>query len=220
MDALKENSLHRWQRLTAWPLVTLSLLYSFVFVFPIFAFPLGADANRGFKYAEFVIWIIFILDYLVQLLISRDKRRFFRSEWLALILIVIPFLRPIRAVRGVVLLRQAATRPRDAMIASFPWIISIMGVLMVVIMAAAELDVERFAPGSNIHTVGDALWWSLVTITTIGYGDKYPVTTDGRLLAAVLILFGIGMVSSLTGYFATWILKISHESNSTGADKG
>lgn len=71
---------------------------------------------------------------------------------------------------------------------------------MMIIMAASMLDVERFAPGANIHTPSDALWWPLVTVTTIGYDDKFLVTNEGRLLAAVLI-------SSLTGYFASWILQ-------------
>ena len=86
---------------------------------------------------------------------------------------------------------------------------------MMLIMAAAVLDVERLAPNSTIHTTGDALWWSLVTVTTIGYGDKYPVTGQGRLLAAVLIIFGIGLVASLTGYFASWIIKQTHTLENT-----
>ena len=82
-------------------------------------------------------------------------------------------------------------------------------------MAAAVLDVEQLAPNSTIHTTCDALWWSLVTVTTIGYGDKYPVTGQGRLLAAVLIIFGIGLVASLTGYFASWILTQTHTLENT-----
>jgi len=82
-------------------------------------------------------------------------------------------------------------------------------VVMIIIMGAAILDIERNAPGSNIHTPMDALWWGLVTITTIGYGDKFPVTTEGRLVAAVLIIFGVAMISTITASFAAWIL--SHE---------
>jgi len=80
---------------------------------------------------------------------------------------------------------------------------------MIVIMGAAVLDIERNAPGSNIHTPIDALWWGLVTVTTIGYGDKFPVTDEGRLIAGVLIIFGVAMISTLTATFAAWIL--SHE---------
>ena len=77
---------------------------------------------------------------------------------------------------------------------------------MIVIMGAAILDVERGVPGSHIQTPSDALWWGLVTVTTIGYGDVYPVTMEGRLVAGVLIIFGVAMISTLTGSFAAWIL--------------
>jgi len=156
---------------------------------------------------EYLIWAIFVVDYAIQFQLAKSKRAFFRSEWLALVFVAVPFFRPIRAIRGVVLLRQASTRPRNATLVSIPWIIGSMAALMMTIMAAAELNVERFAAGGNIKTTGDALWWSLVTVTTIGYGDKFPVTAEGRLIAAALIIFGIGIIGSMTGYFASWILR-------------
>ena len=82
---------------------------------------------------------------------------------------------------------------------------------MILIMGAAILEIERFAPGSHITTPSDALWLALVTVTTIGHGDVYPVTTEGRVVAAVLIVFGIAMISALTASFAAWILA-DHES--------
>jgi len=201
------SRLAQWQRKSAWPLVALSLVYTFVYVFPIFAYPLNAAAADTCHVLEYVIWAIFIVDYAIQFQLAASKKIFLRSEWLALVFVVVPFFRPIRAIRGVVLLRQASTRPRDATLLSIPWIIGSMAILMMLIMAAAELNVERFAPGGNIKTVGDALWWSLVTVTTIGYGDRYPVTAEGRMIATILIVFGIGIIGSMTGYFASWILR-------------
>jgi voltage-gated potassium channel len=84
-------------------------------------------------------------------------------------------------------------------------------VLMIIIMGAAVLDIERGEPGSNIKTPMDALWWGLVTITTIGYGDKFPVTIEGRLIAGVLIIFGVAMISAITASFASWILTQGDE---------
>lgn len=196
-----------WQRRSAWPLVGLSLLYTLVYVYPIFAYPAPHVLSALCHFLEYAIWALFVLDYAVQFTLATDKKRFLKKEWLALIFVVVPFFRPIRAVRGLVFLRQASTRPRESLLMSIPWILATSAALMMVIMAASMLDVERFAPGSNIHTTSDALWWSLVTVTTIGYGDKFPVTNEGRLLAAVLIIFGLGLISSLTGYFASWILQ-------------
>jgi len=82
--------------------------------------------------------------------------------------------------------------------------------LMIVVMGAAVLDVERNAPGANITSTQKALWWAFTTVTTIGYGDVYPVSTEGHLITALLIIFGVASVSTLTATFAAWILSIAN----------
>ena len=203
------NRLETWQKKSAWPLVFLSLVYIAVYVYPIFAYPTSSLIRRSCEVVGYAIWGVFVLDYAIQLYLAPAKKAFLRREWFHLLVVLLPFFRPIRAIRAIILSRQAATNPKDATLLSIPWVISVLGLLMMVVMAAAELNVERLALGSNIHTTSDALWWALVTMTTIGYGDKYPVTTEGRLIAGVLILFGIGLVASLTGYFASWVLRQS-----------
>ncbi|WP_306171340.1 potassium channel family protein [Porphyromonas gingivalis] len=66
----------------------------------------------------------------------------------------------------------------------------------------AILQVEN-APTSNITTAEDAIWWSYVTITTVGYGDKYPVTTEGRIIAMFLMTAGVGLFGTFTAYIAS-----------------
>ncbi len=205
--------LDTWQRKSAWPLVGLSLLYTFVYVYPIFAYPAPAWAATLCHVGEYVIWALFVIDYAIQLSLAESRVRFLKKEWLALLFVVVPFFRPIRAVRGVIFLRQASTRRRESLMVTIPWILAATTTLMMIIMAAAILDVERFAPGGNIHTPSDALWWALTTVTTISYGDKYPVTNEGRLVAAILIIFGLGLLSSLTGYFASWVIQKVHEAS-------
>ena len=72
--------------------------------------------------------------------------------------------------------------------------------------ALAVLDAERDAPEANITTFGDALWWACATVTTVGYGDHYPVSGEGRVVAVVLMVVGIGVVGAVTASVATWIL--------------
>ena len=73
--------------------------------------------------------------------------------------------------------------------------------------ALAVLDVERNAPDANITSAGDALWWACTTVTTVGYGDRFPVTTQGRFIAVALMLVGIAVVGSLTAVIATWLIE-------------
>lgn len=69
------------------------------------------------------------------------------------------------------------------------------------------LDAEQAAPGANIKTPGDALWWAATTVTTVGYGDRYPVTTQGRLIAVALMVVGIAMVGAITASVAAWLVS-------------
>ena len=73
--------------------------------------------------------------------------------------------------------------------------------------ALAVLDVEQDAPDATILTLPDALWWALTTVTSVGYGDYYPVTGTGRLVAAGLMIGGIGVLSAVTAAFASWLVE-------------
>ena len=72
--------------------------------------------------------------------------------------------------------------------------------------ALAVLDAEQDASGANITTFGDALWWSATTVTTVGYGDLYPVTTTGRFVAVALMLVGIACIGAITAGVAAWLV--------------
>jgi voltage-gated potassium channel len=78
-------------------------------------------------------------------------------------------------------------------------------IILITISSISVLHFER-TPGANIITGEDAIWWSLVTITTVGYGDKYPVTTEGRVIAVILMIAGVGLFSTLSGFIAAWFL--------------
>ena len=85
-------------------------------------------------------------------------------------------------------------------------------VLLVYVGALAVLEAERGAPDAHITTFGHALWWAMSTITTVGYGDMYPVTTTGRFFAALLMIGGISLVGSITATIASWIVQsVSNE---------
>jgi voltage-gated potassium channel len=200
-------TLVEWQKKTALTTLILSLVYTTSFVFPIYWFPVSPSVKAFCEVVNYVTWALFALDYIIQMKLAPDNKAYFRGHIFELILVVVPFFRPLRALRALVFTTQAGIRSKKALIQSLPLVLTGAAVLMIIIMGAAVLDIERSAPGSNIHTPMDALWWGLVTITTIGYGDKFPVTTEGRLVAGILIIFGVAMISTLTATFAAWILS-------------
>ena len=82
-----------------------------------------------------------------------------------------------------------------------------MGVLVLQFGSLTMLHVEEDAPGANITTASDALWYTIVTISTVGYGDQYPVTNAGRIVGAVIIVVGVGIFGTFTGYLANLFLS-------------
>jgi voltage-gated potassium channel len=81
--------------------------------------------------------------------------------------------------------------------------VSVIALLLVIFSAIGILQVEN-DPNSNIKTAEDAIWWAYVTITTVGYGDKFPVTTEGRIIAAILMTAGVGLFGTFTAFVASW----------------
>jgi voltage-gated potassium channel len=173
---------------------------------PIYLNPLHAPWNRTLEIAEIVIWVLFLADYTTQLVLADNKRHFLSSEWLALVIVALPFLRPIRAIRGLLFIRQATTEDRR-LLRELPWILAIMTALLIVIAGAAVLSVERFAPGATIRTPSDALWWAVSSTTSSSSGNLSPVTVEGRLIASVMRLFGLGLFTSMAGLVAAWFMS-------------
>jgi voltage-gated potassium channel len=101
-------------------------------------------------------------------------------------------------MRNIVVQRRAQSTLLTAVLAA---------ILMLEVGALLILTVERAANQANIRTGVDALWWSIVTLSTVGYGDKYPVTTAGRVLGVIAIVVGVGLFSALTSFLAQWFLK-------------
>ena len=89
----------------------------------------------------------------------------------------------------------------------------VVGVAVVALAlgAIAVLDAEQDAKDANITTFGDALWWSATTVR-LGYGDRFPVTTEGRFIAVALMIVGIAMVGAVTASVATWMVaQVQHD---------
>jgi voltage-gated potassium channel len=190
---------------TAWPTTILSLFYIAAYLCPIYFYPIPSGAQAACTIAQYVIWAYFVIDYAIQFGLASSKAAFVRHEWLALVIVALPFFRPIRAIRGIIMIRQAQSDERS-FIDSLAWILAVMATLLVLILGAAVLNAERFAPHATITTPSDALWWAVGEITTSGVGSLSPVTNEGRFLASILLVFGLGLLASFTGLMASWVL--------------
>ncbi len=137
-----------------------------------------------------------------------DRRlSYLLHHWYDVIVMVLPLLRPLRLLRLIPLLsilnRRARTRLRGRVA------IYVVGgaSLLAFVAALAVLDAERSSPEANIVDFGDAMWWAVTTMTTVGYGDRYPVTGVGRLVAFGLMVGGIALLGTVTATLASWLVE-------------
>jgi voltage-gated potassium channel len=204
------------------PMLVLAGLMLPVLIVPIIVRLRGAMA-ASFDAASYLIWAAFILEYLAKIALAPDRWRFVRGNPLDLLVVAIPFLRPLRLLRLLRLLRVLrlawlGTWAADAIRGvtrvlrhrGFHFVLLSVAVL-VFAGAAAEFAFEAHAPGSNIRSYGDALWWAMVTITTVGYGDKVPVTAAGRGVAVVFMVTGVAMFGLLTATISSYFAEVGKD---------
>jgi voltage-gated potassium channel len=159
------------------------------------------------------IYFIFLLDLLGRAFVALPEFKelagwieFIKHNWLSIIAVVVPFLRTLRVLRVLLVLRGLSPylKSRASKVAL---IIGVTLPLTLFSSALSIFEVERYAEGSNITDFGDAIWWSVVSVTTVGYGDSFPVTNEGRSVAAFLMFIGIGLFSSITALIAAWVVE-------------
>jgi len=209
----------RWLRWTEWPLVALGLLFLVVLILPLAA-PLSEGQAAVLDVANVVIWALFAADYALRLYLVDDRRMFVRTHVLDLIVVVVPFLRPFRLLRLVAIV--ISTSRRAGGLAVRRVLLYVIGVTIIVmgVSAVVGFDAEKDVPAveRTINTLGDALWWAMVTVSTVGYGDVYPRSSLGREFAALLMLTGIALVGTLTAAIAAWFVNIVRNASTVDTD--
>ena len=191
------------ERATDHPLTLLALLLVPLLLAP-FLVTLSPALAEVLGKADGVIWAVFAGALLAALLVSPDRSRYLRRHWLDLLLVVVPLVGVLRAARALRLVWALGAAVRvlhgsRRLLVRRGTTFLLLGVSLVVVVSAGLIvAVERDDPHATIHTYGDGLWWALTTIATVGYGDKYPVTAEGRGLAVALMLVGIASFGVLT----------------------
>ena len=204
--ALRRTTLADWQRLTEWPLTVLAVGFLVVYAWEVIANLSGPAALLPETLMN-VIWAVFVVDYAVSLALARPRRRWFVVHLHELVIVAVPMLRPLRLLRLlsiVLMLHRGSVWAFRGRVALY---VVCTTVLLVGIAGIAVLDAEQNAPHSNIHDIGDALWWAFTTITTVGYGDYYPVTLAGRLVAVGLMASGVALLGTVTALLAQWFVE-------------
>ncbi|WP_314507532.1 ion channel [uncultured Microbacterium sp.] len=194
----------RWDKAAEWPLTIAAILFLTAYATQIIARPDGM-INLACEVLLAATWSLFVVDYVVRLVITENRWRWFYRHLLDLAIVVLPMLRPLRLMRFLTVLALIGRNTGNMLRGRV--VIYTVGatVLTVFIASLAVLDAENGI--GDIDTFSDALWWAFVTITTVGYGDFYPVTLTGRVVAVGLMIGGLALIGVVTATLASWIVE-------------
>lgn len=201
-----ESRRQQWEGRADGPLTIVALLFLAAYATPILRPDLISPWPTVCHFAAWAAWALFAVDYAARLALSRSRAAFVRGNLLDLAVVVLPVLRPLRLLRLVTLLSVLHRYAGGSLRGRVAVYVAGATSLVLFIAALAVLEAERGAKGATITTFGDALWWAMTTVTTVGYGDRYPITTEGRFIAGGLMLAGIALLGIVTASFASWLL--------------
>jgi voltage-gated potassium channel len=196
----------RYRDLADWPLTVTALVFLGAYAWQVIG-RLEGGAALWLEAVMWATWGIFVVDYLANLWLAEERGTWFIRNLHELVIVALPFFRPLRLLRLVTLLSVLHRTLGDTLRGRVVTYVVGSATMLVFVGALAVLDVEQSVPDAKIVTFGDGLWWAITTITTVGYGDMYPVTPIGRMVAAALMMSGIAVLGVVTASIASWLVQ-------------
>lgn len=198
----------RWSQITYWPLAIAAGVFLVTYTAHVIGNVRGAWAVATTT-AIGIIWLMFIVDYIVRLALSHPRRVWFRTHKFALVLALVPALRPVRLLDALTRIRWF-TRTAGNSIRARLLIYGVGSALLLVwYVSLLVLQFERDAPGATITSFGNSVWWAFCTVTTVGYGDFVPITSPGRVAAVFLMVGGVVLVGLVVATISSWVVELA-----------
>ena len=198
----REALLLRIERITEAPLLILSFVMIPLLVGP-FLWDLSPPEETIFLTVDSFIWALFAVDLIIKTAVAPHRLAYIRRHWLEVLVVVVPFFRPLRIIRIFIFGSRAWLGFRRLVHVDF---LLVYGIGLVIIASTVVASVEG-GEQASIHSFADALWWAAVTITTVGYGDMVPVTVAGKAVATVLMIGGVAFFSGVTANLASFLVR-------------
>lgn len=191
-----------WLKLSPKVLQTLGVVFLAGYAWPIINPELSTSLRSLCTWALIVIWGFFALDYFARLSMAEDKKIFVRKNLLDLAAVALPFLPLLRAIRALVAVTVLSRRNRGSRSQQITTSVVTLAFATWFVAGLAVTEAERHVDGSNIQGVGDGWWWAITTMATVGYGDTYPISTQGRIVGTALMVMGVALLGTITASIA------------------
>lgn len=201
----RQEIAERFERTTSIPEIVLSIVFLILLVLP-YTISLSSNQTRIVNALTFIIWIVFVTDFAIKLLLATDRLRYLLSHWTEALIVVLPLFRPLLLLRFFAVSAHLGRRMRTLLVQQTSGILVLGSVSAIAVCALLVWLAERKENG-NITTFGDAVWWGAATITTVGYGDVYPITYFGRVVGVVLMVAGISLFGLLTARVSAFLVN-------------
>ena len=198
----RQELLARIEGWTEFPMLLLAAAMIPLLAGPLF-WDLTARQESLFFTLDVLIWAIFAAEFAIKLAIAPRRAAYIRANWIDLVIVALPFFRPLRIVGLLVYTTRVVTGARQLLGVRH---LLVHAVVLVMVAATVVTTVEK-GPSAQITSFPDALWWAIVTVTTVGYGDVVPVSPAGRAMGYILVLGGVGIFGALTANFASFLVK-------------
>ena len=200
---IMKRAINWWTKLSPTFLQVLGVIFLAGYAWPIINPNLSPTIHSLCNWTLFVIWIFFAFDYFARLSIADGKRIFMRKNLLDLAAVVLPFLPLLRAIRALAAVTVSSRRNRGSRSQQVTTSVVTLAFATWFVAGLAVTEAERLVDGANIQGVGDGWWWAITTMATVGYGDTYPVSTQGRIVGTALMIMGVALLGTITASIAS-----------------
>ena len=198
-----EKNLAAWEERSSRPMFVASVLYLLAFAAPIMSTRIQEPYDGYLNILQLILWGLFAADYCIRLYLAPRRLYFITHNLMNLAIVLLPAW---RIVSFLAMIYMTANRQYKRL---SELAMKLFGytAIFIIMFALAIYSVESSEPGAMIRDLPTAYWWTFTTLATVGYGDVYPITGIGRVIAVVVMLYGVGMVAVATGALASWIIE-------------
>jgi voltage-gated potassium channel len=183
------------------------VIFLVAYALPILNPDLPSRLLRLCNWLSWVTWGLFVVDLIVRLVLADQRLRYLVRHWYDVLVVVLPLLRPLWLLRLIPMLMVLNRRAQTRLHGRVAIYVAGGAALLAFCAALAVLDAERSNPDANITDFGDAIWWAITTMTTVGYGDEFPISGLGRLVAFGLMVGGITLLGTVSATLASWLVE-------------
>ena len=200
------QNLKHYEKRSSNLMLGISIVYIALYAIEVIATGLDATTLNAITIIANVIWVTFGIDLAIRTYLAPNRLKYLAKHPIDVLAVILPAFRAFRVLRVITAGQWVLTRGSHAAIGRTSAAIVVGSILLALVGALAMLDAEGTTADSSITTFGDALWWAFVTMSTVGYGDLYPITTTGRVVAVMMMIVGVSLLGLVSATLASALL--------------